>query len=97
MTLQTKHREEVKTMKAMITNLEFQNQELEGNAVLFEEAKLELMRQMIKEQDKYKELQKQFKKVENDLLESQADLKNSLIQMEDKAQRNAFGLNGLRI
>ena len=54
MTLQAKHREEVKTLKEMVTNLEFQNRELEGEAVLFEEAKLELMRQMVKEQEKNK-------------------------------------------
>ena len=69
MTLQTKHREEVNTMKEMITNLEFQNKECEGEALLFEEAKLELMRQMIKEQEKYKELQVKYKKVEDDLLQ----------------------------
>ena len=56
MTLQAKHREEVGTMKEMLTNLEFQNKELEGEALLFEEAKLELMRQMVKEQEKQKTL-----------------------------------------
>ena len=52
MTLQAKHREEAKTLKEMVTNLEFQNRELEGEAVLFEESKIELYRQMEKERER---------------------------------------------